>query len=181
MFCSKACKYAFFNKKIMIPCAQCGKPLMKPLSEFRKSKTGNMFCSISCATTLNNYTFKKKLRSSTLEKYIQEQMELDFPTLKVVFNDNSTIKAELDIFIPSLNVAIEIHGPFHYRHIRGKANKLDQMRVNDARKAKRCKDQGIRLYALNASEYRGLTKKAKARYYPQIKKLIEQLLESNKK
>lgn len=56
--CSKECGYKIRNKNISKLCDNCGIIITKSPSEFKKTKSGNHFCSKSCAVTLNNKLYK---------------------------------------------------------------------------------------------------------------------------
>ena len=68
-------------------------------SEYKKSKSGNNFCSKSCATKYNNAHKTKGTRVSKLELYIQSQLLKLYPNLLFLFNDRTAINSELDIYI----------------------------------------------------------------------------------
>lgn len=42
-----------------LQCANCGKEINKTPSQIKRSKTGNMYCSKTCAVSKNNKLFKK--------------------------------------------------------------------------------------------------------------------------
>ena len=63
-----------------------------------------------------------------MKKYIKSYENFDtniilneFPNLQIIENDRTTIKGglEIDLHIPSKNVAIELNGPCHYIPIFG--------------------------------------------------------------
>jgi hypothetical protein len=178
IFCSRSCGNAWQNKKICLPCGQCGKPVYKQWHELKRSKSGNVFCNLSCANTWSNFTSKKKDSKSILEDYMQKQLKIDFPYLVILYNQNEVISSELDIYIPQLNAAIEINGPLHYTPALGKY-RFDTIKANDVKKTQQCLDKGIQLYIMDASKFKYLSKSSKERYYPQIKNLIEKLVEED--
>lgn len=55
-YCSSECR----NHKgsVKCQCAHCGKEIWKTKSQYARSKTGNVYCSRSCATSKNNMLFK---------------------------------------------------------------------------------------------------------------------------
>jgi 5-methylcytosine-specific restriction endonuclease McrA len=55
-YCSDECRK--HKGSTLCKCATCGKEVWKPNSQIARSKTGNMFCSRSCANSLNNTLFK---------------------------------------------------------------------------------------------------------------------------
>lgn len=66
------------------------------------------------------------------------------------FNRKDAINAELDIYIPSLKLAFELNGPFHYEPIY-ESEKLAQIQNNDERKFQACLDKGIELCWIDTS------------------------------
>ena len=48
------------STKVKTQCAKCGKEIYKSLREIKNSKTGNVFCSKSCACSYNNTHFRTK-------------------------------------------------------------------------------------------------------------------------
>lgn len=73
--------------------------------------------------------------TSFFEKVIYECMQIVFPENEIVARDRKTIGLELDVFIPSMKIAIE-YGAWHWHR---------KQIVKDQDKRDRCKDNGIRL------------------------------------
>ena len=48
---------------MILKCANCFKSINKTKSELKKSKSGNVYCSSSCAAKTNNKTPKRKLKN----------------------------------------------------------------------------------------------------------------------
>jgi hypothetical protein len=113
-----------------------------------------------------------------MERFLQKQIELEFPEVSVVYNSNDIIGCELDIYFPDFKAALEISGPEHFGPIRGSIKKFLNTLQNDARKAKWAKEKGITVFVLNTSGLR-FGKAAQERYWPQVKKLIEALIKIN--
>ena len=67
------------------------------------------------------------------------------------------IQSELDIYIPSLKLAFEIQGIFHYEPIFGQ-EKLDQIQKNDLEKVKKCKALGIKLICIDTRKQKTFSK-----------------------
>ena len=57
---------------------------------------------------------------------------------------------ELDIYIPSLKLAFELNGIYHYEPIHG-SDKLNKIQNNDNRKFQACAEQGISLCIIDTS------------------------------
>lgn len=58
LYCSKECRSKSRSKKILCNCAHCNAEIEKTPSEIKKSKSGNVFCNKSCATSFNNTKYK---------------------------------------------------------------------------------------------------------------------------
>jgi hypothetical protein len=155
-FCSVKCaartiKIEKGQSRERIPCRNCGKDVFKVRSQIKKTK--NTFCNSSCFAIYSNANKETGCRRSKLECWLQPELQRNFPNLDILFNDKSTIKSELDIYIPSLRLAIEINGLFHYKPIFGE-KKFLQIQNNDTKKVRLCKENDIRLYAFNVAFYK---------------------------
>ncbi len=149
-YCSKRCKAFHEQKQGELICTHCQTLFHKKAKEIRKSKSGNHFCSKSCSTTYNNKNKKYGTRRSKLEVWLEEQLTLLYPNLSIDFNQSNAIGSELDIYIPSLNLAFELNGIFHYEPIYGK-DKLGKIQENDMSKSKVCIDNKIDLCVIDTS------------------------------
>jgi len=113
-FCSRKCSRI---KSIEVVCTTCNKNFLKQPCNIVKDK--HNFCSRSCAGIYNNAHKTKGTSRSKLEKWIEEQLTLLYPSLEVHYNKTDAINGELDIYIPSLKLAFELNGIFHYEPIYG--------------------------------------------------------------
>ena len=114
-------------------------------------ETYNYFCNSSCAATYNNTHKTKGNRKSKLEFYLEKELPLLYPNLEFHFNRKDAINSELDVYIPSLNLAFELNGLFHYEPIFGE-NKLEQIHNNDKRKFQACLERNIELCIIDSSK-----------------------------
>jgi hypothetical protein len=165
-FCSKKCQGANTRTKIQVNCANCNIKIEKIPAEIKKSKSNNHFCSKSCATTFNNKHKSTGTRRSKLEIYLEQQLPILYPNLEFHFNRKDAIDSELDIYIPSLSLAFELNGIFHYEPIYG-SKKLDQIKNNDISKSKACIDNQIDLCIIDTSQFKHF-KPLKAQKYVDI-------------
>lgn len=149
-FCSRRC-YGFHItsiKTFKVSCSQCGIEMIRRKSSF---KGKNVFCSQSCGATYNNTHKTHGTRRSKLEVFLEEKLKELYPNLHIVFNGKETINSELDIYIPSLKLAFELNGIFHYEPIYG-ADKLKSIQNNDTRKFQACLEKGIELCIVDTSK-----------------------------
>jgi len=153
-YCSKSCQHTSRVTKQEVICKNCNKTFLKIKSNI--IKTPNSFCSMSCAGTYNNKHKTHGYRRSKLEVYLEDQLTQKFADLEIHFNRKDTIGSELDIYIPSLNLAIELNGIFHYEPIFG-SNKLNQIQANDFSKSKACFDKEIDLCVIDTSQQKRFT------------------------
>jgi len=94
------------------------------MNQFKK--TNNHFCSRSCAATYNNTHKNTGTKISKLEIWLQTKLTEQYPNLEIHYNRKDTINSELDIYIPSLKLAFELNGIFHYEPIYAE-DKLNQI------------------------------------------------------
>lgn len=152
-FCSSSCYNKYRTEKVTnhVDCANCKTSFQKKDAEIKKSKSGNHFCSRSCAGTYNAKHKKQGTRRSKLEVWLEQELQKLYPDYNILFNDKSTIKSELDIYFPDLKIAFEINGIFHYKPIYGE-DKLKKIQENDKQKALLCDENNIILHSIDASK-----------------------------
>jgi hypothetical protein len=150
----------------------CGVRFTRRSSETKSSKTGLFFCTQSCAATYNNTHKTTGTRRSKLEQTIEQFINKQYPNLFCLFNDKTAIGSELDIFIPSIMLAIELNGIFHYEPIFGEG-KLNQIKNNDLNKFQMCQKSGISLCIVDTSAHGYITKKTSQKYIDIIAQIID--------
>lgn len=107
-----------------------------------------------------------------MELFIQEQIRLDYPDLYVIYNDRSLIGSELDIYIPSIRLAIELNGIVHYEPIYG-PDKFERIKDNDKQKLIRCYEIGVELAVIDTSSINKTTRVSSLPFYNIVKGLID--------
>lgn len=133
-----------------VACRQCNKIFRKRKSYIKKSP--NHFCSQSCFGTYNNTHKTYGIRRSKLEQYLEEKLKENYPNFEIHFNRKDAINSELDIYIPSLKLAFELNGIYHYEPIHG-PDKLASIKNNDQRKFQACLERGIELCIIDVSGF----------------------------
>jgi hypothetical protein len=171
-FCSKKCQRESRIVKINVICTQCGKNFKKLPSQIRKSKSKNNFCSQSCGAIYQNTHKTKGIRRSKLEIYLENKLNNIYPNLKINYNETDAIDAELDIYIPSLKLAFELNGIFHYEPIYGK-NKLHQIQNNDTRKFQACIEKNIELCIIDTSAQKYFKEQSSQKFLNIITEIID--------
>jgi len=169
LYCSVECRNNGKNKQQIVNCSQCNKSFSKRLNQIKKSL--NHFCCCSCNITYNNQHKTKGTRVSKLELFIQNMLtgryNFDFH-----FNRSDTINSELDIYIPSLKLAFELNGIFHYEPIFGE-DKLQKTVNNDNRKFQACLERGIELCIIDTSGQKRFTEQSSIKFLNIIFNIID--------
>jgi len=173
LYCSNKCTINSQSKKVKVKCLNCLKNFNKKSSEIKK--TINHFCTRSCAATYNNTHKTKGNRRSKIECWIEDQLISKYSQLCFEFNKKDIINAELDIFIPSLKLAFELNGIFHYEPIYGE-EKLKQIQSNDNRKFQACYERGIELVIIDTSKLKYFKLDNITPYYKIITNIIDNKL-----
>lgn len=168
-YCSQQCSRKSKYNKDEYMCVQCSKPTHRSPSECKKSK--NIFCGLSCAAKYNNAHRSSGTKVSKLELWLHSQLSIVYPELEILYNDKTTINSELDIYIPSLKLAFELNGIFHYEPIYGK-EKLAQIQNNDNRKFQACLEHGVELCIIDSSGQKKFTEKSSFKYLTIITSII---------
>lgn len=171
-YCSQKCNGLHKRElnSIEVSCKHCNKKIVKKNSQIKKVK--NHFCSQSCSGTYNNTHKTKGTRRSKLEIYLEQELIKLYPNLEIHFNKKDTINSELDIYIPSLNLAFELNGIFHYEPIYGE-NTLLKVKNNDNRKFQACIDKGIALCIIDTSSQKYFKESSSKKFLELIISIIE--------
>ena len=160
-YCSRKCVLLAQTKKVECICPQCNVLFVRELNQRKKVKLS--FCTQSCSAKYNNAHKTHGTRRSKLEKYIELQLIMLFPNLEIHFNRKDTLNSELDIYIPSLKLAFELNGIFHYEPIFG-SDKLSQIQNNDNRKFQACLEKQIELCIIDTSHMKYFKEKIANKY-----------------
>lgn len=108
---------------------------------------------------------------SKLERWLQERLQRLYPDLEFHFNRKDTINGELDIYIPSLKLAFELNGVFHYEPIYG-PEKLANIQSNDGRKFQACLEHGIELCIVDTSRMTNFKERGALKYLEVIQGVL---------
>lgn len=170
-FCSIACKKhnSIRLYKTKVSCDNCGLKFIKRNFECKKTKTN--FCGLSCAAKFRQAHKTKGVRRSKLEVWLEQKLIEIFPNQHFIFNDRELINSELDIYIPSLSLAFELNGIFHYEPIYGK-EKLLKIQNNDNRKFQACAEHGISLCIIDTSQQKKFKENTAQKYLNIIIEII---------
>jgi hypothetical protein len=177
IYCSGKCAHKSRITQVSCICKNCN-VLFKVVASATRNKhkkTTNMFCTQSCAATYNNTHKKHGTRRSKLEKWIEQQLIQKYPKLENLFNKKEAINSELDIYIPSLKLAVELNGIYHYEPIHGK-ELLSKIQNNDNRKFQACLEREIELVIIDTSHQLYFKPTTGQKYLDIIISIIDQKL-----
>lgn len=170
-YCCAECRYKAGLKGEVTPCNQCGKQKYISKAEKNKSKSGRFFCSKNCAAVYNNCHKTTGCTRSKLEIWLESKISNEFPKLKALYNNKETINSELDIYFPTLKLAIELNGIFHYEPIHG-IGKLTSTQNNDHRKFQACLEHNIELVIIDVSTLVYFKPEKAVKYFDIIKNIL---------
>lgn len=163
--CSRSC---LRSPRVTKNCKNCGNALHRPEKRF---KTSNAFCNHKCGAFYGNTHKMYGYKRSKLEVWLETQLKSLYPDLEIHFNRKDAINSELDIYFPSIKLAIELNGIFHYEPIYGE-EKLKSIQNNDNRKFQACLEKGIELCIIDSSKQKYFTLKSSSEYLNIINKLL---------
>lgn len=169
-FCSRQCIYGSQKSGKLTNCKLCDVGIYIRNAMIKLDK--NRFCSQTCSAIYNNKHKTHGTRRSKLEVWLEEQLVLKYPDLEIHFNRRDTINSELDFYIPSLKLAFELNGIFHYEPIYG-ADKLLRTQNNDNRKFQACIERGIELCIIDSSSQKYFKKETSQKYLDIITNVLE--------
>jgi hypothetical protein len=174
-FCSPKCWYEYKREELELSCAECLNPVIRKKSHLRKSKSGNVFCSRSCSASYNNKNKKNGTRRSKMEIWVEDELRKEYD-IEIIFNGKEDIGSELDIYIPSLKIAFEMNGIFHYEPIFGN-DKFEKIQNNDNRKYQACLDRKIELCIIDTSGSKNFKPERDIKYLNIIRNIIDMKIE----
>jgi hypothetical protein len=117
----------------------------------------------------------RRTTRSKIELFLEGRFGEEYPGLEVLYNNRSTIGLELDIYFPSLKLAVELNGITHYAPIYG-GRSLFRTQRNDMRKRARCERKSIHLMVLNISEIKKFTPEVNEELFEIIRGLVDERL-----
>ena len=168
-YCSLQCEGRGKTTALIVKCKNCEAEFSKLQNQIRHSP--NHFCSKSCAATYNNTHKTTGSRISKLELWLKEKLSIKYPKMNILYCNKSTINSELDIYIPSLKLAFELNGIYHYEPIHG-VSKLQQIQTNDNRKFQACLEHGIELCIIDTSSLKYFKEQHCLKYLDIISNII---------
>ena len=173
-FCSKKCgqQYKYRNSTHIIICKQCSKQFKTNNAELKR-KSINHFCSHICNGIYQSQHRKYGTSRSKLEKWLELQLITLYPNLRIIFNNSELINSELDIYIPSLKLAFELNGVFHYEPIFG-IEKLNKTQSNDNRKMLACSEKCVSLCVIDTTKQKYFKEKTSYQYLNIITNIIDE-------
>lgn len=149
-FCSNQCKFDSSKNKIEVSCFYCQKKTSKTPYQIKLAE--HIFCGNSCKGKYYSWKNEGRRRSSS-EIKLCEIIKQDFPNIEVLENTRDVLNChlEIDIWIPSINLAIELNGPCHFINIYG--DKIYQKTLtNDETKKKEILERGFNLLIININQ-----------------------------
>ena len=169
-YCSEKCKGIMRRKRTDGWCKHCNKSIV--IKPYMLTRGKYHFCSKSCKCSYWNAHKTWGSRRSKLELWIESEHTEKYPNLSIDYNKTNTIGAELDIYIPSLKLAFELNGIFHYEPIFG-PEKLNATKNTDSGKFRNCLEKGIGLCIIDTTSMRYFKKNGAKKFLNIITNIID--------
>lgn len=151
---------ASVEDELPLMCLNCGETFYKTKREIEHvlthhgSKTLD-FCGNVCSAIFLNKTYRHRSKFEIfLEEYLRTNLPEYLPDLPIEYNCRDLFPEdphEVDIYFPTIKVAVEINGPHHYEPIFGKKRFEETIR-NDLAVANCCYRDGILLVIMNMKD-----------------------------
>jgi len=153
--CSKECQdnslvtneYRYYTD-YEVPCAYCGKKVIRKGHQIENTKNGVHFC---CRKHKGRYMLlltPNGVMRSQLEQKLEQHIKT-FYNIEAIFNDRTLCHGyEVDIYFPKYKLAIEINGPCHYEPIYG-LETLAEIQKKDKIKQRICVKHGVKLVVID--------------------------------
>ncbi len=170
-YCSHECAFAARVKIVDVPCDYCSIKFFKQYHQIKR--TNKNFCSMSCAAYYRNKNKVTGNSRSKLEYWLQSQLDALYPHIDIQYNKVNAIGSELDIYIPSMKLAFELNGIFHYQPIFGE-DRLFKVQANDVNKHKACLENKIDLCTIDTSQQKKFKESTSKKYLDIITNILNQ-------
>lgn len=155
-FCNNSCatKYRELHSSVLfveLTCKNCNSKFSRAKSHIITNTNNHYFCRYECSQSYNGKILgknSKNVKVSKLEKFISDKIEQNFPYLKLIKSDREILDGlEIDIYLPDIQLGLEINGPIHSKPIFGEKY-LENLQKRDNRKLDLCSKLNISLYIL---------------------------------
>ena len=104
--------------------------------------------------------------------WVEQQLTKLYPNLPIVYNDNH-LGMELDVYVPSLRLAFELNGIYHYEPIFG-SERLARVQQRDSNKFQLCQQNNISLCVIDTSHQKYMKESTAAPFLDIIISIINQ-------
>lgn len=183
IFCSRKCRWDSMRfPKYEFDCAYCGIHHIRKYSSNlkKKDRSGKLFfCNYACHMRYQQKTKTIKIERcnrSKLERWLEIELTKIYPSLEILYNTRKIVSPyELGIYIPSLKLAIELNGPWHYFPIHGE-KKLQKIQFGDMYKSDECRELKIALLTIDVSQYKNFNQKHNIKYLNYIIDVVNEKL-----
>jgi hypothetical protein len=138
----------------MCSCEICGITFTKTPLNYKN--TLHHLCSERCQTEYDNRLNDRLDNRSDLIKELNERLNLEFSDLNILYSDDSIIQGGVDIYIPSLKIAFELHDKSHFEPITSKEDFIN-IQKNDNDKKIKCDINNIKLFIIDTRKYTDLS------------------------
>lgn len=183
LYSSEEFNNANLNDSLPLQCLTCGKTFYRSKRKILRvmnnpaSRDRLDFCGRPCSAKFLN-TFKRHRSKFEIftEQYLNQNLPEYLPNFPIFYNvrDLFSESHEVDIYCPTIKVAIEINGLHHYEPIFSQERFVETIK-NDNAVASCCYEEGICLVVFNTSEMQHFSKRKGELYAKALLDIIVEL------
>lgn len=184
LYCHEEFNNATLDALLPLQCLTCGETFYRSKRKILRvmnnpnSRDTLDFCGRSCAAKfLNTFSRHRSKFEIFTEEYLNRNLPEYLPNFPILYNVRDLFldePHEVDIYCPTIKVAIEINGLHHYEPIFSQ-ERFDETLKNDNAVASCCYKEGIRLVVLNTSEMQHFSKRKGEQYAKALLHIIVEL------
>jgi ribosomal protein L33 len=161
--CSNRLSNSGLQRFVTLKCDECGQEFTRVMKDYRKNQLRNaakLYCNKHCAMIALNKSPRSSRPTSSHEVIMSQIIKDNYDNNICIFNNVRDVfpdNLEIDIWIPSVCLAIELNGVCHFYPIYGE-DRLKKTQSNDYKKSMLAQKMNINLLTIDTSSLKSKSK-----------------------